>query len=364
MAELAALDAAMSSQNDRPEGLSELYAQACAVSGSRNTVATFETVFTSEGHPFDSIRPRGVASVERVESGPNVFLHLRDHEGQWVVGAFPTQFPGVFELASGLPATHRQWRNVSNWVAASSTVSRCYLDHDDFSAIGDRLSEFGDVEVVRMSARKLEDGSAVNRSFKQRENRLRPSHLDLIEETEDFGASVRTLELMVSSTMHVHVRRLAGATLYSGDFGVFADQVLTRLEEATARRKGLLSGRARRPQQTVRPVSVFLPLEMLNTPAETGELLTITKSLPDVSVAVFHRNPYLHFAATDERDGSNFDVMVTRPDRIDLYPGYRASATALARVAQYLGEWLGAVAIADPPPVEPVSLDDLRAPVG
>ena len=364
MSNMAALDSAMSELGHRVLTLSELYVRACAINGSRNTVATFETVFTSEGHPFDNIRPKGVSSIERLEAGPNVFLRLRDEEGAWVVGAFPTQHSGVFELASGLPATHRQWRNVSNWVAASPTVSRCYLDHEDFSAIGDRLSEFGDVEVVRMSARKLEDGSAFNRSFKQRSNGLRPSHLDLIEETEKFGASVRTLELMVAPTLHVHVRRLAGATLYSGDFSVFADQVLTRLDEATARRKGLMSGRERHPQQSARPVSVFLPSAMLNTPADTGELLAIMKGLSSVSVAVFHRNPYLHFASTDEQDGSNFDVMVTRPDRIDLYPGFRATATALARVAQFLGERLGAVAIADPPPVEPIGLDDLLAPTG
>jgi phosphoribosylcarboxyaminoimidazole (NCAIR) mutase len=97
---------------------------------------------------------------------------------------------------------------------------------------------------------------------------------------------------------------------------------------------------------------------------ETAAILELVQGMADVSMAVFHRNPYLHFTVTDESDGSNFDVMVTRADAIDIFPGYRASATALARVAQRLGERFGALTIGDALPIERVSLDDLVASEG
>jgi len=78
-----------------------------------------------------------------------------------------------------------------------------------------------------------------------------------------------------------------------------------------------------------------------------------------VSMAVFHRNPYLHLTVTDEVDGSNFDVMVTQPDSIDIYPGYRASMDSLARVAQRLGERFGASFIAEAQTQPSVSLAEL-----
>lgn len=74
---------------------------------------------------------------------------------------------------------------------------------------------------------------------------------------------------------------------------------------------------------------------------------------------MFHRNPYLHFALTDEQDGSNFDVLVTREDAIDIFPGFRSSASSLARVSQLLSEAFGALEIREQPGSEPVSLYDL-----
>lgn len=235
------------------------------------------------------------------------------------------------------------------------------MDHSDFAAIGDRLSEFGDVEVVRLSARKLDDGSSFNRSFRANDARLRPTHLDLIAESESFGASVRSLELMVGGELglHVHLRRLAGATFYSGNFDIFEEQVLTRLENAASSRRALVSGRARSRYESTRPLSLQLPEPLLAGFDETQELLNIVNTASCITMAVVHRNPYLHFIATDERDGSNFDVMVTQADRIDIYPGFRASAVFLARFADFMGDRLGSVRLAEAAPRERISLEEL-----
>lgn len=326
----------------------------------KSVQVVFETVFTDDGHPFDHIRPRGVLTDDRRVVGSVELLRLTDPDGQWVLAAFPTRHEGVFHLVSGLPMTSPRAKRVERWVTRARRVSRCFLNHEDFASIGDRLSEFGNVEVVKLAARVVKDGSSINRGFPIRAGSLRPSHHDEIAEVEGLGATVRTLTLYVSDVLHVHLRRVAGATYYSGDFELFQEQVLTRLEDATATRRKLLTGRQRtNSTDQARPVTVMLGDPLMVTPEDTAHILDAVRAMTDVSMAVFHRNPYLHFVVTDEFDGSNFDVMVTREDAIDIYPGFRASASALARIAQRLGEHFGAFAITNPIPVERVSVYDL-----
>ena len=73
----------------------------------------------------------------------------------------------------------------------------------------------------------------------------------------------------------------------------------------------------------------------------TGEIIREVASLRNVTLAVFHRNPYLHLAVTDESDGSNFDVMVTEPHSIDVYPGYLVSTSALSRLVDHISDRFG-----------------------
>ncbi|GAB2690568.1 hypothetical protein GCM10027089_10180 [Nocardia thraciensis] len=109
----------------------------------------------------------------------------------------------------------------------------------------------------------------------------------------------------------------------------------------------------------MQPIAIRLPAKVLVTSEDTGTVLDSIQELRDVTIAVFHRNPYLHFTLTDEFDGSNFDVMVTRPDQIDIYPGYRATLESLSRVAYRLGERFGASEIGDVQPQEEVRLSEL-----
>lgn len=347
-------------ESRHPKDLAEAVGRAVRGNDGKNVQVAFETVFTTSGSPFDHLRLRGMRGIERSSVDGVELLRVSDMDGDWALAAFPTRHSGVFHLVSGLPVTHSRWKKVERWVSNARDISRCYLNHDDFSSIGDRLSEFGDVEVVKLSARVIKDGSSINRGFPSRDGILRPSHHDEIAEVEGLGAVVRTLTLSVARRLHLHVRRVAGATFYSGDYRLFEEQVLSRLEDATSVRRALLTDRARGSASgRSLPLRVSLTEPILQDADDTGELLDAVRAMTDVTMSVFHRNPYLHLTVTDEFDGSNFDVTVTRPDAIDIFPGYRASATALARVAQRLGERFGAQTIADAPPSHPVSVLDL-----
>jgi len=202
----------------------------------------------------------------------------------------------------------------------------------------------------------------VSRGWKARTGSLRPSHHDAIHEAEREGASVRTLSLHVGNALNLHIRRLAGATYYSGDFALFERVVLGRLATAAARRRALLSGRERRVgSPPAAPISVRLSSPILVDAEATGEVLAELERQRDTAVAVMHRNPYLHVVVTDYTDGSNFDVFVTSPDSIEVYPGFRASLGALTRLTQGLGERFEALEIAEEASLEPSSLADLAA---
>lgn len=333
---------------------------AIRANGGHGVQLTFETVYTTDGHPFDTLVPHGALSVERRSHGDSELLRISDYEGRWVLLALTTEHEGVYHLVSGLPATHPRSRKVERWVFRSRDVSRCYLSHADFTSIGDRLSEWGDVEVVKLAARVAADGSSVNRGFPSAIGMQRPSHRQALSEIEELGASIRTLTLHVGSVLDVHLRRIAGATLYSGDYSLFGEQVLERLAASSAQRRSMLTNRARKDLTSqVQPLTVTLPRPLMTSRDATGTVLDEVRSMTNTSLAVFHRNPYLHFVVTDEVDGSNFDVMVTRPDAIDVYPGYRATAAALGRITRQLSERFGALDIQERAQRERVSLEDL-----
>lgn len=321
---------------------------------------TVDTVFTAQGHPFDLIALRGMRAAERVSRRSAELLRLEDEEGLWVLAAWPSSHDGVYHLVSSVPTTHPRWDRVERWIGSARGVMRCFLNHEDFLAIGNALAECGDVEVGRMTARAVLDGSSISRGWPSVVGSLRPSHLEAIREAEDRLASVRTLTLHVHDVLSVHLRRVAGATYYSGDFAVFENLVLARLAAAAAARRSLMANRERKPLEAARSITVQLSRPLLETAENTALVIDQVERLSRASVAVFHRNPYLHFVVTDEVDGSNFDVMVTRPDAIEIYPGFRASMEAITRIAQELGERFDATEIKETPPAH-VSLEDLAS---
>lgn len=316
----------------------------CQASGADEHI-TVETVFTQTGNPIDLIEPRGM-DVERADAGDVRVMWLADDEGDWFIAAWPSGKDHVFHLVTTVHATHRRWSRADRWLSSARGVIRTFLNHDDFEGIGTRLTEYGDVEVGRVTARSTADGSSDARGWKATDRRNRPNHVDVISLMEDQGYSVRTMTLHVADTLSLHLRRLAGATYYSGDFEVFAEVVLAPLASAAHNRRALLVDRERTPDHVVRPLTLSLPSTALDGAHATALLVREVASLPNTTLAVFHRNPYLHFAITDEVDGSNFDVFVTEGDSIVLYPGFRASPEAFARLTDHISdrfgaEWLG-----------------------
>lgn len=362
MADGAVFDALLAALIDSRRYLSfvDLMSQAERANDGKPVHATFETVFVADGHPFDYVRPEMLLGSERKELSEIQVLRLASDEGPWRLVALPTAHAGVFHIASGIPTTDRRWQKVGRWLDRSSRISRCFLNHKDFEAIGDGLAQTGQVEVVHAAGRSHRDSSSTNRGFPALSGGSRPNHRDAITEFESTGSYVRALRLQVADGgLSVHLRRVAGSTYYSGSFSEFHHLVLAPLADATAARRVLVTGRQRKASQPVTPLAVVLPTELFQTREDTGALILLVQEMADMSMAVFHRNPYLHFAITDETDGSNFDVMVTVPDRVNVYPGFRASSESLARVTQRIAEGFGAQRIEQAEPARSVSLADL-----
>ena len=325
-----------------------------AVQASRRTGAredvTVETVFTEGANPLDLLLLESRDPRARVERAGRVrVLWLSDDSGEWMVSAWPSGSESVFHLVTTVHSTDRRWKWLERWLRSTRDIVPVFLNHEDFEAIGLSLAELGDVEVGRVTARSVVDGSSDSRGWKASGPISRPTPSELIARLEADFFAVKTLTLHVESILSLHLRRVAGATFYSGDFGIFSEHVLGALARAAGRRRALLIGRERKLEQASRPISIRLGSEVLDSPEATGLLLAEVSSLPRVSMAVFHRNPYLHVAVTDEVDGSSCDIIVTQADAIDIYPGYRSSPAALERIAQRLGDRFGADRIIDRP---------------
>lgn len=335
-----------SMEHGRPLGLVEGVALAREAGASQHI--TVETVFTTGPNPLLGIEPRNIAFTQH-SLGSMTLMNLRDSDGDWFLASFPTQYESVFHIVTDAHSTDSRWRKANRWITRSRRVTRVYLNHADFLSIAIALSEFGDVEVGRITARSTEDGSSATRGWGARSGHARPSPDTAIAELSDQGQSVRTMTIHVPGALSMHLRRTAGATFYSGDFAIFCDQVLRALARAVSSRHQLLSHRERRAHSPVVPLSLALDGDYFSDMSSTGDLIQAVAELPRTTLAIFHRNPYLHFAATDEVDGSTFDVVVTDADRIDIYPGFRAEPTSIARLADHLADRFGASSLGGRP---------------
>ena len=344
-----------------PVALRNLVAQ---VRGIPQEPLTVETLIVEDAAPLEAIS-KGQTQTELASAGLVSVLKVHDDRGSFVLSAWPTAYEGVFHLIGSVPSTDDRWKRVERWVGqASPGVVPCFLDHDDFKDIGTALSEHGEVEVSRLTARRRSDMSSLTRGWPQRAGTLRPSHIQAIADTASDEASVRSLTLQISrnetSMMSLHLRRLAGATFYSGDFSLFESIVLSRLAAAAHRRRALLTGRERQVNEPLlAPISIRLPQPLFLDADATGEVIIELERGTALTVAVLHRNPYMHAIVTDNADGSNFDVTVTALNEIDVFPGFRASTGSFVRLTQRLSERFEALEIREAQTVDQVSLDDM-----
>jgi len=326
------------SEHDKPLSLRAALKQSQS-DGSQEHV-TVEAAFTDGAHPLEYLDnvPANIA-LKACDGGLSV-AWIHDEISRWFIAAWPTAHKNVYHLVSTTHTTDKRWIRTLRWLHRNRRVVRPFLNHADFQRIGANLAQHGEVEVGRVTARSALDGSSDARTWRSIGGQARPSHMEVLSSMENQGYSIRTMILYIEKALSIHLRRIAGATYYSGDVDLFVDDVLTPLADAANVRRTLMSNR-QRSKESVRPISIRLSDANLVDSTLTGEVVREVASLPKTTLAVFHRNPYLHFAVVDEIDGSNFDVMVTDARSIDVYPGYLASPAALSRIVDHISDRFG-----------------------
>jgi hypothetical protein len=277
-------------RSEKPWTLRQAVSRAARLQADRLPHVTVETVFTEDEHPFDLLSEALTFGVQRWSGYGIELLRFIDEDGPWTLAAFGTSEAGVFHLVGSIPTSHRRWSKVERWIGSTHGISRCFLNHNDFEDIGNRLAAKGEVEVGRWTARLVRDMSSLSRGFPVVSGVSRPTHLEAIQEAENQVASVRTLTMHIEDVISLHLRRLAGATFYSGEFSVFEQDVLARLEGAAASRRTLMTGRARVSKQEVRPLSIRLERPVLVTADDTGSVIEQIESTVGVSLAVCRRD--------------------------------------------------------------------------
>jgi hypothetical protein len=349
---------AASSQHRQLTALRELVRE--TFRGEREDQLTVATIIADECEPGPRLARAGSGLVTGHEkAGPVSVLRIGEAPNAYVVSAWPTAEPGVYHLVGTVPVTDDRWRRVERWLGNSAPrLVPFVLNKADLDGVAAALAEHGRVEVSRLTARVLTDGSSYTRGWPEGRT-PRPTYTQALSEVQDF-ASVRTLTLHVADKLHLHLRRHAGATYYGGSFRLFEETVMSALVAAAARRKTLLSGRERRVHVTpAKAIAVQMPAGIFADGEAVTELVETLSDQRGVGIAVLHRNPYLHVAVTDYLDGSNFDAFVTFDDRVVIYPGYRATVGALTRLTENIAERFAAREVADVKASTPPTRDEL-----
>ena len=258
----------------------------------------------------------------------------------FVVSSWPSALPAVYHVTSTVPATDRRWLRFERWLRDQAPdVVPVYLDRSDFDGFVTILGEHGTVDASRLTGRYRKDRSSYSRGWPNPK-----SARAALEEVAD-EVQLRTMTLAVLDSdraeilLRLHLRRLAGATFYSGSFSLFQRTVLDRLAVAADRRARMFRNRFRTTEEPdVKPIEVRIGVSRFEDSDDLAHFVQRITRFPKSVAAVLHRNPYLQVAVTDYLDGSNFDLFITAVDRITIYPGYRASVGALVRLTDYLSE--------------------------
>lgn len=302
---------------------------------------TVATVISDVSDPVERLARVGIGAADYRATSWGGLVQARMNRSSYVVAVWRSSEECVFHLLSSPPWTDSRWRRVEqSWInAAAPTMARVLLNNDEFKAMGDLLSEFGNIAVSRLAARVLADNSSYTRGWPGDDFGDHPNHIIALSEVKD-GMAIHTLSFAVGNKLSIHLRRLAGATFYKGDFALFTKVVLGRLAGAASERRMVLTGHERRIDEPISEAIV-----MTFDAAVAGDLRDrLLESLADargVRAAVLHGNPYLHLIVTDYLNGSNFDVLVTERDRLRLLPGFKATASSMARITDAVGEALG-----------------------
>lgn len=299
---------------------------------------------------------------EAVRPSPSVIAGRGlDEDGEFTVSIWPA-IGQVWLLVSSSPVTSRRWRRVERSLSAlAPRVAPCFLNDSELESLGTSLSKFGRVEVSKVTARDLFMTKSIGNGYRENPSRPRATFQEVVAEFAGI-ASIRTLTLHVADLVTLHLRRNAGATFYSGDFDLFADEVLGPLASAVHQRRHLMEGRERqRGSVSTSPLEMRFAASLFRSADDTANVIQAFNSLSEVGVAVLHRNPYLHLVVTDFSDGSNVDVLVTETDAITLVPGFRSSPGALMRLTERLGELLGVAEIGERTELPSPTLEELFA---
>lgn len=345
------LDAAQTGQRLPP--LAELMTQ------TNPDQLTVTTVLSDLDRPGLALERTATQSPKATMVNQVEIFAAEHNDEEFVFSVWPSGFNSVWHLVSTMPVTSDEWSLVERWVQrAAPAIAPLQLDEQELPSICYMLSEHGQVQVSRMTARIARDHSSYTRGWPSGAPLPRPSYAEALGEVEGRG-SVRTLTVTVGDRLNVHLRKRAGATYYGGDPELFCGVVLGRLAAAASLRAEAFRHRQRHHREPVGvPVAIHVRPGQFADREQLRGLVASLDSLSGLGVSVLHGNPYLHLAVTDYRDGSNYNVFVTDDQQVRIYPGFRASMGSLARIADEVGDIVSSVAIRDAEPPRTLNRDD------
>lgn len=164
---------------------------------------------------------------------------------------------------------------------------------------------------------------------------------ELFNTAEDASRYVDKVEFDIhengGSSYHGFISRNLICYYYSGRINYFLNHILPIIVKIANRKMDVLNNREKNQESAeAEPLCINFPQYVFNDAYDNIKLIKVLEKVSNGAIAVYHKNPYLHLSFLDFIDGSNFDVFVTDPNKINIIPNYKCSMYSLMRVTDQI----------------------------
>lgn len=225
-------------------------------------------------------------------------------------------------------------------------MSRIFLSSDEMRGIFESLEgEIGwDILVSRAVLYSHESWGTITFD--------RGPYTDVFNRAEDSGKFVDKVEFKArvarQTILHAFLSREATCYFRRGQSSYIFNKLLPRLSEIGREKDQLFSDRERPiGESLLRPIEIVYKHDVFRGLADNIRLIDALSSLNRSSIAVYHKNPYLHLSLVDFVDGSSFDIYAGEADKLVIVPNYICTVHSLMRVYEQINRGFAEGALRD-----------------
>lgn len=288
------------------------------------------------------IKRRDIEGGEREVSGSFAFYQF-ENTNIWI--AFTSDSPDFFE--NGVIRLLEKYR---------PDVSRIYLSSSELNNIFENLEHSIESEIFVKKA-------VLYSHIEESQINFEKSHFqDLFNDAENANRYVDKIEFNVlknnEKILHGFISREGVLYYYGGNISYLFDFLIPFVVTKGANKTKIFNNKARTfGKIEINPIDMIFSKDAFLSKRDNYKFIHALEKINMGSIAVYHKNPYLHLSFLDFIDGSSFDIIVTDRNKISIVPNFKCSVYSLMRISEQISKDFQEGIISEPNETHP-SLSD------